>query len=65
MKSVTKRTTIEDYYKRQDKIQSLEITKVFLQANIDRNRTNPAMIAEFKQKLDEVEKEISKLIAEI
>lgn len=62
---MTKPLTLKEYYAREDRLDSLKVTAAFLRSNIQTHKTNPAMVAEFEQKLAETEKEISKLIAEI
>jgi len=62
---MTKPLTLKEYYAREDRLENLKISASFLRSNIQMNRTNPDMVAEFEAKLAETEEEISKLIAEI
>lgn len=61
---MTKPITLKEYCDREDRLENLEITRLFLLANLRMNECNPAMVSEFEQKLAETEKEISKLIEE-
>lgn len=62
--AILKPITLKEYYAREDRLENLKISASFLRSNIQTHKNNPAMAAEFEQKLAETEEEISKLIAE-
>jgi hypothetical protein len=45
-----------------DRLERLEVTRMFLVANIEMNATNKAMVDEFGAKLDKVNEEIKQLL---